>query len=174
MGESYRSFFESVQTAFSEDVNPWHIVIFLLLFIGTFSFGFLASWAYTQRNKIRRVLTYFSRLVSGQTTKDSRRFDVRRPLAIILPFSNQPTARTATVNLSVGGMFVKTSEPFPQQTSFEFILELPDGEQIQGTALVRWRQPHLTPGHPRGMGVEFINMNTPDKNRIRKYLKSSK
>jgi uncharacterized protein (TIGR02266 family) len=167
----YEKFAKSVHHAFREDWNPWHLVIFFGMVVTSFSLGFFASWVYQGRKKFRRRLTYLYHRLQGNIGADSRRFDFQAPLAIILPFSNQSTLRTATVNLSVSGMYIKTKEPFAENTSFQFVLELPRDERLQGTALVRWVKPFSSGEYPAGMGVEFIQMSSADKNRIRAYLK---
>jgi len=155
-------------------MNPVHFVVFLFLFAGIFAFGFFLSWAYRYRRRVRRAITYFFHRCRGLVSADSRRFDFEAPLAIILPFSSHPTARTATVNLSAGGMYIKTREPFAVRTSFQFHLELPGDGRVEGTALVRWVKPFSNEEYPAGMGVEFVQISSQDQNRIRAYLKRRK
>ncbi len=174
MNPGYEAFANSVHKAFKEPTNPAHIAIFLVIFVGIFSFGFFLSWVYQHRRRVRRVLTYFFHRIRGIVSADSRRYDFEAPLAIILPFSSHPTARTATVNLSANGMYIKTREPFEARTTFQFHLELPGDERVEGTALVRWVKPFANEEYPAGMGVEFIQMSTQDRNRIRAYLKRRK
>jgi uncharacterized protein (TIGR02266 family) len=62
-------------------------------------------------------------------------------------------------NLSLGGMFIKSSNPLPVGTTFAFKLKTSaDGKDISGTARVEWL--HQEEGKEAdGMGVRFIELN---------------
>jgi uncharacterized protein (TIGR02266 family) len=58
-------------------------------------------------------------------------------------------------NLSLGGMFIKSSSPLPVGTTFQFELSA-DESTISGTGKVEWvRDAGEEPG---GMGVRFIDL----------------
>jgi Tfp pilus assembly protein PilZ len=68
-------------------------------------------------------------------------------------------------------MYIKTKDPFPQNSTFQFVLELSPKNKLQGVALVRWVKAFSDREGPAGMGVEFLQMSAEDKNKIRAYLK---
>jgi uncharacterized protein (TIGR02266 family) len=171
VNQNYEKFAASVYQAFREDFKPLHILLFIFIFVGSFGLGFLAAWIYKERRRLRRRFTYYWERVSGQLTSDSRRFYFVTPLALIPSFTSSSTVRTATVDLSVGGMYIKTKDPFPQNSTFQFVLELSPKNKLQGVALVRWVKAFSDREGPAGMGVEFLQMSAEDKNKIRAYLK---
>jgi type IV pilus assembly protein PilZ len=64
--------------------------------------------------------------------------------------------RNATTgNISLGGMFVETTEPFPLQTKLQIRFVIPtQPEPIEVTGEVRWIEAG-GPEQPAGMGVRF-------------------
>lgn len=174
MNPGYEAFADSVHKAFKDPLNPYETALFIFTFGAIFAFGFFLSWLYSCRRRARRAFTYFLHRLRGVVSADSRRYDFEAPLAIILPLASHPTARSFTVNLSAGGMYIKTKEPFAVSTSFDFHLELPGDERVDGIALVRWVKPFSNQEYPAGMGVEFVHISSQDQNRIRAYLKRRK
>lgn len=65
--------------------------------------------------------------------------------------------REYSADISLGGMFIKTSRPQPVGTSFRFECRLADDFKIiQGQATVMWvREKEEGPRRPAGMGVRF-------------------
>jgi len=63
-------------------------------------------------------------------------------------------------NISMGGMFLRTADPPPPGTLFDFELNLEEeGPLIQGIAEVVWiREQTEGPRHPAGMGVRFLEL----------------
>jgi uncharacterized protein (TIGR02266 family) len=62
-------------------------------------------------------------------------------------------------NLSLGGMFIKSSNPLPVGTTFAFKLKTnTDGKDISGTAKVEWVREEEG-DESIGMGVRFIELN---------------
>jgi uncharacterized protein (TIGR02266 family) len=59
-------------------------------------------------------------------------------------------------NLSLGGMFIKSSSPLPIGTTFRFELKA-DESTISGTGKVEWVR-DLGSEEPSGMGVRFIDL----------------
>ena len=64
--------------------------------------------------------------------------------------------RTATtVNISLGGLFVETTEPFPLQTRLQIRFKIPtQPDPIEVSGEVRWVEPGAA-GLPCGMGIRF-------------------
>jgi PilZ domain len=67
------------------------------------------------------------------------------------------------LDLSMGGVFIPTSDPPPLRTVVKLIFELPEGD-VHAPAVVR----HTVVG--RGMGVEFATMDDGDLSRILQLL----
>jgi uncharacterized protein (TIGR02266 family) len=70
-------------------------------------------------------------------------------------------------NISLGGMFIATSEPAEVGHHFRFHLDIAGEVRfISGQAVVRWRRTQSTSGLPCGMGVEFIGLDEVSKSII--------
>ena len=74
-------------------------------------------------------------------------------------------------NLSVGGLFVKTSEPLNRGEKFNLKIFLPDNKkELELSSEVIWtnREERMTPEGklPPGMGVKFLNPSNEDIERI--------
>lgn len=76
-----------------------------------------------------------------------------------------------TGNVSLDGMFIRTSQPQPPGTGLEFQLRLAGGPRlIRGVAEVAWSRDESTlEGQPAGMGVRFIALD-PDSRRLVRWL----
>src|SRR5512138_2583032 len=65
-------------------------------------------------------------------------------------------------NVSRGGIFVRTLEPWPPGTELAIDVALANGDQVlRGRGVVRWRTPPSAPGEPPrdpGMGVRFTEL----------------
>ncbi len=98
---------------------------------------------------------------------DRRQFP-RRPLKMLVQFRIDSMAdflRHHAVNLSAGGMFIRTAEPLPQGSMVYLQFRLRDGAKlIEGLGRVVRVNP---PDHPTpGMGVEFINLDRDSRRLI--------
>ena len=64
-------------------------------------------------------------------------------------------------DLSLTGMFVRTSQPHPPGSSFEFEFEVEGGQRlIRGFGEVVWaRRPGDSEQQPPGMGIRFISLD---------------
>ena len=70
-------------------------------------------------------------------------------------------------NISLGGMFIATSEPAEVGTRFRFHLDIAGEVRfISGQAEVRWRRTQAANGVPAGMGVEFTDLDEVSKSII--------
>lgn len=68
-------------------------------------------------------------------------------------------------DLSADGVFINTPDPFPVETPIKLILEAP-GKEIRTRAIVR----HSITG--KGMGVEFVEMEDYDRDRLRNLVEA--
>ncbi|ACL65757.1 2-alkenal reductase [Anaeromyxobacter dehalogenans 2CP-1] len=67
------------------------------------------------------------------------------------------------LNVSRGGLFVRTLEPQPPGTPLRLDVVLESGDQvIHGSGVVRWSTPPSAPGEPArvpGMGIKFVDLS---------------
>ena len=78
--------------------------------------------------------------------------------------SQRVVSRVTTVSL--GGVFINTSNPAPVGTILKLIFTVPQGE-VQAVAAVRSSEPG------RGMGAQFTSMSYPDRARLHRLLKQT-
>lgn len=75
-------------------------------------------------------------------------------------------------NLSMGGMFIRTSDPKPVGTIFDFELSLTDDfKLVQGIGEVIWvRATDDGPERPSGMGVRFLDLSSESRRLIQRIV----
>jgi|GEM_PF-5853532 len=164
-------FFSSVRHALAQGYNQKDFYKIVLVLGVTLGFSLSIVWLLKNRYLLRRKFTFYLRVLFGKAELADRRWKVDTPVSIVIPLSNRPLERHHAVNLSKGGIFLKTFTPYALNTSFEFILQLDKGTRIKGLALVRWIHQESTASSPRGMGCEFVNLSEADTNKIRLYLR---
>lgn len=173
VNERQKQFFQSIQTALDDVTTDKKAVVVLLIIVAIFV-GLTLGLGYIQKNRfrIKRELIYWSKRLRGSTGGNyETRFEASYPVAIVVGAPNKPTERAKTVNLSPSGMFVRSHQPLPLNSTFEFIIHLGEKEKIHGNALVRWRQENPKDSLPAGMGCEFLNFTEKEKNLIRLFLR---
>lgn len=72
-------------------------------------------------------------------------------------------------DVSRGGMYIKTPQPFPPGTLLKFEVKIAaDQKVMQGVGRVVWRREadDASSDHPAGMGVKFIKLDDESKNNI--------
>ena len=78
-----------------------------------------------------------------------------------------------TANMSMGGMFVRSEQPLPIDTTFRLRFRLPARSSlIEATAKVQWV---VEPGDPTGleagMGIQFDGLAASDERAIERWLR---
>ena len=75
-------------------------------------------------------------------------------------------------NLSMGGMFIRTTSPKPIGTIFDFELSLTDDfKLVQGIGEVLWvRETDDGPERPSGMGVRFLDLSSESRRLIQRIV----
>src|SRR4029078_11710829 len=75
-------------------------------------------------------------------------------------------------NLSMGGMFIRTTSPKPVGTIFDFELSLTDDfKGVQGIGEVIWvRTADEGPERPSGMGVRFLDLSSQSSRPIQRIV----
>lgn len=104
----------------------------------------------------------------------------RRDLRAVVRLDVEPGGRTklrrppffVSGNISVGGMFLLTTDPLPEGTEIKIKFRLPDSDSpIDVTGKVVWaRGEGERPPFKAGMGLKFIKIKKKDKERIRVFV----
>ena len=68
-----------------------------------------------------------------------------------------------TANISIGGCFLSTQQPFEIGETIELALILPTGQSINATGIVRWIS---NDGEFPGVGVQFTLLSDKDRRMI--------
>jgi uncharacterized protein (TIGR02266 family) len=77
------------------------------------------------------------------------------------------------MNLSSGGIFIKTDQPFPIDTALEMRMQLPgDPESMHINGRVVWTKPE-SHAFPAGMGIQFIDMPLEYFEKIKSFAKKT-
>ncbi len=66
----------------------------------------------------------------------------------------KPTVTARTGDLSLGGLFIVTDNPLPENTMIKMVLEL-DGFNVPLAGRVVWCRPQAEQGRPPGMAIEL-------------------
>jgi uncharacterized protein (TIGR02266 family) len=97
----------------------------------------------------------------NESNRPERRVHPRLPLKMLVQFrlhDMDEFMREHAVNISAGGMFVRTVESYPTGSMVYLQFQLADGEKlIEGLGQVVHVNP---PDHPvPGIGIEFVNLD---------------
>lgn len=101
-----------------------------------------------------------------------RRIHARAPLSLVVQFrltDMEQFMREIAVNISMGGMFIRTQTPHPEGARIYLQFQLEDGSKlIEGLA----RVVHVNgPDHEvPGMGVEFVNLDQDSRRLIKSIV----
>ncbi len=82
-----------------------------------------------------------------------------------------------TVNISQGGVFIRTQNPLDLEEEFFMKLYIPDKQEpIEVFCKVVWIKQYGKESKdlPRGMGVKFLNLQDEFKRRIKEFIKEQK
>jgi molecular chaperone DnaK len=78
------------------------------------------------------------------------------------------------VNISRGGLFIRTRDPKPVGSLLNFELRLLSGEPVvRGEGVVRWLQPADPTAHPprpAGMGVQFLRLDDASRDLVERIV----
>jgi uncharacterized protein (TIGR02266 family) len=96
------------------------------------------------------------RFLAESTVRGLPRVAVETPVTIYLAKSR---ARGQALNLSRGGLFVRTDLPLPLRSEWRIRFPLPESEaQLTPTAMVVWRADERSPLGP-GLGMRFVELD---------------
>jgi uncharacterized protein (TIGR02266 family) len=109
---------------------------------------------------------------SGDATRRYPRYEVE----IWVDFTTIDLVTSSYVlNLSEGGVFVKSDRPLPLDAEVDLVLTLPTGSMIKAVGRVVWNHdlakeaPHDSRG---GAGIRFVDMPDGDRALLRDYVAS--
>jgi molecular chaperone DnaK len=104
---------------------------------------------------------------------EDRRKDPRHPVNLLVHVAARDVGELAeryATDLSRGGLFVRTREPYPVGTPVRLEVRLSDGEPaVRALAVVRYSQPDrpgVEPSARPGMGLEFIELDEPSRHTL--------
>lgn len=99
----------------------------------------------------------------SETDSDERRRHPRTPLSILVQFrfnTFEEFLAEYSVNLSPGGMFIRTDEPREEGAVIYLQFSLKDGSRlIEGMGRVVRVNPPGVKDRVAGMGIEFVNFD---------------
>jgi uncharacterized protein (TIGR02266 family) len=111
----------------------------------------------------------------------SAELHVERPredrVAEVLRVDFEDESSAETLNISEGGVFIKTLDPKDLGEEFPLKLHVPDGQgPIEVVCKVVWANKYgkETKESPRGMGVKFLDFDPEDRKRIEEFVKLQK
>ena len=100
-----------------------------------------------------------SRFLTENTVRGLPRVLVKAPVTIFL---TKEESRARALNISRGGMFVRTELPLPTRSEWRVRLTLPETtEDLTPTAMVVWRADENSPTGP-GLGMRFVELDGRD------------
>jgi type IV pilus assembly protein PilZ len=108
---------------------------------------------------------------SGDATRRFPRYEVE----IWVDFSTIDLVTSSYVlNLSEGGVFIKSDRPLPLDAEVDLILTLPTGSPIKAVGRVVWNHDLAkeAPHGSRGAGIRFVDMPDRDRALLRDYVAS--
>jgi uncharacterized protein (TIGR02266 family) len=78
------------------------------------------------------------------------------------------------LNLSEGGVFIKSNGPLPLDAEVDLVLTLPTGNAISARGLVVWNHDlsRETSQGVRGCGIRFVDMPSEDRALLHDYVGS--
>ncbi len=107
--------------------------------------------------------------------EQERRGEPRAPVAVEVHYrSAQEFLSAYTVNISGGGIYIKTKEPLPLNRTVHIRFTLPGIARVFDLhGLVVWTNPHPSrSSFPSGMGIKFENLDAEGKNLIAGFVKA--
>ncbi|MBI5100745.1 MAG: PilZ domain-containing protein [Nitrospirae bacterium] len=110
---------------------------------------------------------------SKNLTQGARRKHVRVNFSVRVPVThNGTTSELFTANISLGGLYLKTTKPFAVGSTIEMSLSLKDGTRasLKGV-VVNARSGDER--HPSGMGIEFKEVRDTERKIITELVKEA-
>ncbi|MEE9556874.1 MAG: TIGR02266 family protein [Candidatus Adiutricales bacterium] len=113
--------------------------------------------------RLRKMTTVASNLAGRKTER------VENMLEVVYETTEQ-FYRAYSTNIGGGGLFIKTRDLLPVETTVSLKFTLPDEkEPVQTAGKIIW----LRETEEKGMGVQFVNLNSKDEIKINALLRKS-
>jgi molecular chaperone DnaK len=119
-------------------------------------------------------------LERGSRTRDSpwmdqgRRTSERKAVGLLVKLKHTSISsfiQEYAVNISPGGMFIRSREPQPVGTPVRFEVRIADGQRmLKGSAVVRWSRPADDVTGPAGMGIQFTELDESSQTLVDRML----
>lgn len=122
-----------------------------------------------QKNQAKERITLICELNA------EHRQDERLGETLQVEFEDSPFGQT--VNISGGGVFIRTPNPLDLEEEFLLKLHIPDGQEpMEALCKVVWTNKYGKESEelPRGMGVKFLRLQDELKRRIEEFIKIQK
>jgi phosphoserine phosphatase RsbU/P len=122
---------------------------------------------------IRHDLLEITRKCLGIEERSAPRYSAR----LLVHFGTEPRHLLTdySINLSTGGLFLKTDHPLEAGATLKLVFLFPDSQKrISCSARVAWtNHPELLqkPDLPPGMGLQFLDLTPGDMDILRDYIK---
>lgn len=132
--------------------------------------GLIVAEVQTRPVSMRDLLT----VVWQHLPYKNRRREIRTslPLKALIRVDDEPVP-CQILNLSGGGVFVMRKNPFPIGTDVHLLLPLQDsGTPLEVYGKVVYVVETARGKHPRGMGVEFVNLEAGIHEKVNQYLEN--
>jgi uncharacterized protein (TIGR02266 family) len=110
-----------------------------------------------------------------QTSTEAVRRYPRFEVEIWVDFTTLDTVTSSYVlNLSQGGVFIKSESPLPLDADVDLVLTLPSGDPVQARGRVVWNHDltRESEAEVSGCGIQFLNISDGDRALLRDYLDS--
>jgi len=108
---------------------------------------------------------------------DERRTSPRVTTKIEIKFGDTGALiKSYMLNVSNGGIYIKTDKPFSLDTLILLKFSLPDDpDPIEIEGKVVWSNPRGGKGYfPKGMGIKFLKIKPADSEKIKKFVEQYK
>ncbi|MBN2041982.1 MAG: PilZ domain-containing protein [Spirochaetes bacterium] len=80
---------------------------------------------------------------------------------------------STTIDMSSGGIFISTPEPVEIGSEVNLSIKLSNKEEIEIKGIVRWMDESEMKHGKAGMGIEFVELNSEQKDKINNIIKST-
>ncbi|MFC1591616.1 TIGR02266 family protein [Thermodesulfobacteriota bacterium] len=109
--------------------------------------------------------------------EDERRKTPRIETNIEIMFKEKGSfIKAYMINVSNGGVFIKTENPLPLEAPVHLKMNLPgENEYMDIRGMVVWSNPKGTNNaFPNGMGIQFVTVQPDDKAKIQEFVDENK
>lgn len=112
-------------------------------------------------------------MMSNKDRQTERRKEQRIPVEIEVKYSTGDSFVVDwTMNISRGGMFIRTPNPLPVGSNLKIYFSVPGAQEgIYAEGIVRWRVEPSDPNVIPGMGVEITNINEDSRNILEEFIR---